>query len=337
MDGEAELNAVEKLTKDLKDAVSTLTPREVRFLVDTYYRHQDNRKRAASQVSALEKRNQPHRIVGWLSNNNKYLESQVKRALAAYSKSKPMGVWAESNVGIGPVISAGLMAHIDITKAPTYGHVWSFAGLTHGFGCPVKWEKGKVRPWNAKLSVLLWKASESFVKFSGRPDCFYGQLYVQEKAKLIGKNERGEFRAAAEDGSTRVGSTTDAWKWYSGCYKPEDVQAYRDALIKAKEISADEDGHFNPNDGELTEAQEAELEKIKPKKGEPGSGTAMLPPAHIQARAQRRVKKLFISHWWEEAYKQHYHREPPPPYPIAHMNHVHIIKSPVPSLAKIHE
>lgn len=52
--------------------------------------------------------------------------------------------------GIGPVISAGLLAHIDIHRAVTVGHIWRFAGLDPS----VKWLKKTKRPWNAGLKVL---------------------------------------------------------------------------------------------------------------------------------------------------------------------------------------
>ena len=56
-------------------------------------------------------------------------EISIKKALDVFSDTKPEGLWAKSVVGIGPVLAAGLMAHIDIEHCPTVGHIWSFAGL----------------------------------------------------------------------------------------------------------------------------------------------------------------------------------------------------------------
>src|SRR5579859_4783553 len=124
-----QLDAVTKMTKGIKAAVTTLNPHEVRFLVGQYYAIQEYRKSSNNQVRALDQAHQPKEVLNWLAGNMDMLENQIKGALAVYSKSTIIGKWAESICGIGPVISAGLQAHIDIEKAPTVGHIWSFAGL----------------------------------------------------------------------------------------------------------------------------------------------------------------------------------------------------------------
>ena len=92
------------------------------------------------------------------------------------------------------MLSAGLLAHIDITRAPTVGHIWSFAGLD-----PTKtWEKGQKRPWNSSLKTLCWKIGQSFMKFSNQEECFYGHLYRERKAREIARNEAGELAEQAK-------------------------------------------------------------------------------------------------------------------------------------------
>lgn len=207
-----------KLAKDLRKAAETLTPNEARFLVDTYYKMQEDRIRAGGQIRSMKSSEEkpveePHGVIQWIEEKSSQMEQQVKAALDVYSQSKPVGVWARSVVGIGPVIAAGLLAHIDITRAPTVGHIWRFAGLDP----TVKWEKKTKRPWNASLKTLCWKIGESFVKLSGRDDCFYGKLYLQRKAIEIEKNERREFAAQAEQKlkDFKIGKDTDAYKAYS--------------------------------------------------------------------------------------------------------------------------
>lgn len=56
-----------------------------------------------------------------------------------------------------------------------------------------------------------------------------------------------------------------------------------------------------------------------------------LPPAHLHARARRWVVKLFLAHWWEEAYRQHFGKEPPLPYPMGILGHAHRIEGPPPA------
>lgn len=118
-----------RLSRDLKRAAVTLTPAEARYLVDLYYQVQEYRKRAANQNRAMGESGEPHQLIDWVFASMETLENDIKRALDSYSDSRVAGRWAKSIVGIGPVIAAGLLAHIDITKAPTVGHIWRFAGL----------------------------------------------------------------------------------------------------------------------------------------------------------------------------------------------------------------
>lgn len=200
-----------KLTKDLKSAATKLTANEVRFLVDSYYQMQENRIRSAGQCRAMDETREPHEVLGWLMDRSDRLEQQVKAALDAYSRSHPVGQWARSIKGIGPVIAAGLLAHIDITKAPTVGHIWRYAGLDP----TSKWEKGQKRPWNASLKVLCWKIGESFVKVSSYDDDVYGKVYLERKAYEERKNEAGDYKTQADAGAARVAKTTEAFKSYA--------------------------------------------------------------------------------------------------------------------------
>lgn len=218
------VEAIRKLTKDEKQAAVTLGKDEARFLVDAYYQLQDNRIRSDGQVRSMSKDGEPHATLQWLANMNRTLEESIKSALDAYSNASPVGRWMRSQKGIGPVIAAGFLAHLDITKAETAGAFWSFAGLD-----PRKtWEKGQKRPWNANLKVLCWKLGESFVKVSGYEDAFYGKLYKERKALEIERNERGEFadQAAAKLEKFKIGKTTDAYKAYSqGKLPPAHIHA----------------------------------------------------------------------------------------------------------------
>ena len=205
--------AIRKLTKDERNAAITLGKAEARFLVDAYYQLQDNRIRSDGQVRSMSKDGEPHATLQWLADMNRTLEESIKAALDAYSGSDPVGQWMRSQKGIGPVIAAGFLAHLDITKAETAGAFWSFAGLD-----PRKtWDKGQKRPWNSNLKVLCWKLGESFVKVSGNEDAFYGRLYKQRKEIEIAKNEAGEFadQAKAKLEKYKIGKDTDAYKAYS--------------------------------------------------------------------------------------------------------------------------
>lgn len=207
------LTSVDRLSKDLAAASVTLSPDEARFLVDQYYAMQEDRIRAGHQVRALNESGEPHDVLRWLSGQSTTLENQIKRALTKFAESHPQGAWPLAQKGIGPVITAGLIAHIDITKAPTVGHIWRFAGLDP----TQKWDKGQKRPWNASLKTLCWKIGESFVKVSGDPDAYYGQVYVRRKLFEVDRNASGALKEQAEAAlkAKKIGKTTDAYKAYS--------------------------------------------------------------------------------------------------------------------------
>lgn len=181
-----DLPAVARLTRDLRDATITMTAQEARYLVDAYYTMQDLRIGQANRSRAMV--DEPHTTLAWLRDQSGVLEKQVQSALDRYSMSKPIGIWMRGIHGIGPVIAAGMLAHIDIKEAPTVGHIWRFAGLDP----TTVWEKGQKRPYNARLKVLCWKLGESFKKFSGDEKCYYGHLYRQRKEFEVARDERGE-------------------------------------------------------------------------------------------------------------------------------------------------
>jgi hypothetical protein len=185
--------AVTRLSRDLVKAAATLSEEEARYLVDGYYMMQDSRKRADNQLRSMQ--DEPHEILGWFGAQADIMEGQVKRALDVYSDNHAVGLWMKSLYGIGPVLAAGLLAHIDIKQAPTAGHVWRFAGLDPSS----KWGKGEKRPWNAELRTLTWKCGQSFMKFSGNENCVYGHTYKERKSFEVARNERGDNTARAAE------------------------------------------------------------------------------------------------------------------------------------------
>ena len=191
---------LELLSRDLKKAAEDLTASQARYFVDFYYTWQEARKSSANIVrsSAAEYagEDEPNQLVAWLTDNAYKVETQIKGALGVYAASHEVGRWSQSIFGVGPIISAGLLAHIDITKAPTVGHIWSFAGLNPD----MVWEKGMKRPYNAKLKTLCWKMADVFMKNRNKPGDMYGHFYDSRKAYETAKNEAGEYagRAAKE-------------------------------------------------------------------------------------------------------------------------------------------
>jgi hypothetical protein len=220
--GEA-LEPLKRLTKDLLKAAATLSVDEARYLVDAYYILQRNRITAANQGRTLEDNEEPHTVIDWLGVQNKMLESQLKNSLDKWSSHSPVGQWAKSICGIGPVIAAGLLAHIDITRAPTAGHIWAFAGLDPSRS----WDKGQKRPYNAKLKTLTaFKLGESFVKVQANEHDVYGRVFAHRKQIETARNEALTFADLARQRLPTVSKATDAYKAYSqGKLPPAHIHA----------------------------------------------------------------------------------------------------------------
>ena len=263
------LNLV-KLTRDQRDAARSMTEKEARYLVGNYYKMQENRKRSQNQLTAMEKAGEPHAIIRWSNENSKMMETQLRTVLGVFAEDRVVGRWSQSIVGIGPVISAGLVAYIPFNETPGVSNLWSYAGLNP----QAVWEKGTKRPWNAALKTLCWKVGESFVHTCNHDDSSYGRFYVQWKQAEETRNESGHNAAAA-----------------------------------AKIL-------LTKNFGKETAAKAC-------------YGAGKLPPAHVHARATRKVVKLFLSHWYTVLYEStNGHPMEVMPYAIDHLGHKDFIPAP---------
>lgn len=350
------------LRKDLKQVAGGLTIAEVRFIVDNYYTWQANRIASHNQATALSKTGEPHMALEYIEKAFKKFEDDMQAMLDAFTRSTEMGQWSRSILGVGPVLAAGLQAHLDITKAPTVGHFWRFAGVdptikwlgtkgaadlvdrgvrevgqegvsadllawlaaeTHrrhevverfavdpetGKYSLTKLKKGLARrPWNAALKVMVWKLGESFNKVQNYERDYYGKKIAQRKRWEWEKNLRGDYadQAVQKLVDYRIGTDTDAYFYYGA---------------------------------RLTAEMAADIAKLPPTQrqarmraiaGAPGSGVPMLPPGHIFARSKRWGAKLYLAHWHGKAYRLHFKTEPPKPYAIEFMGHVHYMPEPV--------
>lgn len=210
--------------RDLNQLSGDLTRHQARYLVDTYYQLQDFRITSQSRTREQMDDSEPFDVQDWINTSFQDMESEMQRFLGLWASEQRVGRWLQSIKGIGPVMSAGFLAHTDIERHHRVGNLWSYAGLVPG----QKKEKGKKLNWNAQLKVLCWKAGESFVKVSGYEDALYGQLWKQRKAREVEANDNLAYEEQARHKleTTKIGKDTDAYKWYSaGKLPPAHVHA----------------------------------------------------------------------------------------------------------------
>lgn len=183
----AEAEALARLDRVTREAALLAGREEVRVLVEAYYDLQKSRIQMGNREGAFTRREETPELIAFFSEQYGTIEGQMRAVLTKWAKNSPHAAWPLSQKGIGPVLAAGLVAHIDITRAPTVGHIWSFAGLNPN----AVWKKGERRPWNASLKTLCWKIGDSFVKVSGREGAYYGQLYRERKAFELDRDASG--------------------------------------------------------------------------------------------------------------------------------------------------
>src|SRR5262245_19818712 len=180
-----ELLRLPRLTKDLRDAARLLTAKQQRYLVDQYYQIQDVRKRRATHTRAALAEPEPNEWITSLTGYVTRLEKLIAGALHVATDQTAVSRWAKAQVGIGPVLTAGLAAYINIEITPSVSALWSLAGQNP----TAVWEKGQKRPWNARFKELCWKIGDSFCKFHNHERCLYGHLYAARKQLEVERNE----------------------------------------------------------------------------------------------------------------------------------------------------
>jgi hypothetical protein len=183
------LPEIETLERKIRTTAAELPPEEARLLVLLYYQLQEHRIATGNQA----KSGGDNPILLHYHTQLSALEKSLPPLLGRWAQSQTIGKWSLSQIGVGPVMAAGLLAHIDIVKFPSVSHLWSFAGQNP----MAKWGKGEKRPWNAQLKVLCWKIGDSFVKLNKHPECYYGRIYAHRKEIEVSRNEQGAFAEQA--------------------------------------------------------------------------------------------------------------------------------------------
>jgi hypothetical protein len=306
-----------------------LSQREVRYLVDLYYQCQEYRISTANQNRVLVKFQEPNQLILWALGNFKLLEKNLARVMDKYTMTTLAGRWQRSIMGIGPVIAAGLLGHLEIERAPTAGQFWRYAGLDPS----VEWI-GKER-------------AEKLVKeIVGSGRVTITTEHVAQCAMRVNRNFNNILKLAQDDNGklTRSGLQgalakrpynaklkTLCWKIGESFVKVSNKEAdfYGKVYVQRKEQEA----KWNEQ-GKYADQAKAKLEKFnitaQPTRGIYESGK--LPPAHLHERAKRYAVKLYLSHLHHVLHVEKIGFLPPPPRPyvIEHMGHAHIIPVPDP-------
>jgi hypothetical protein len=188
------------------------------------------------------------------------MEKDIKHECQGLIKDWPVwNDWLKDVRGVGPIITAGLMAFIDINIATSPSKLWHYAGhhVTAEGKLP-RLEKGKKRTWNRRLQTIVWNAGESFVRSGDGYRALYDRFKEDEISKRV----------------------------HSVKADPEDLAGE----ILAESLGGKEAGFKIVNKSSAV----ALLKKIK------GRDRILVErtPGHIDRRARRRMRKVFLGHLW---------------------------------------
>lgn len=343
MDDEARmaLSNFTKFDKDVKATIVTATVADVRFCVQAYYQLQGLRITLAGQLRSIEQgksggskvkdKNAPQaEVLQWLYNNILGMENEIKRAMNIWSDSNTVASWCKQVCGIGPVISAGLAAHFDVTKAPSVAHFYSYSGYNDNNDPWLGKEKAKalVRKHCPKPIVT----TDQLMALAEDPEC---PRSLEKLRRYAYDTKKDKYtRDALEKGLAKIPYNAELktllWKLGESFVKVSNKPASLYGMIykqkKLSEIEKNERLEFS--DQATRKLQTTNIGKNT--LAYQSYSIGKLPDAHIHSRATRFAVKLFISHLFEEMYRVEYNSEPPRLYQHVYLEHNDYIAPEVP-------
>lgn len=335
------LELLQKLSKDVKQTATNLTKNEARYLVDLYYQIQNFRIAVAGQVRNILKPQDPEaeiepcETLKFFFGNFEQLEKNMVAVLDVYTDNDPVGRWCKSIIGVGPVISAGLIANLNLEEHPTAGHFWSYCGLNDAN-----------RPWLGKektkkiVDGILGDKKNKDITYEDFAKCCEATKW---KAHNVIKAKDGKGKPIFIDGDNYTFTKDNIIKQLAKrpyndnmkvlCWKmaqcfvkvqnnPKDIYGKLYVERKLYEQQKNENGDYKEQAAKSLARVGKNTETYK------WNVKGMLSPAHINRRAERWMTRIFLSHLHQVMYMVEYGTMPAKPYAIEHMGHSHEIQCP---------
>lgn len=218
------------VNKDFASAAKRMPEKEVKYLVSMYYTCQNMRIAVAGRLRMLGE--ESNELLGIFLGQFEEVEKDIQAALDVYTDNNSIGNRFRQVKGIGPVLTAGWLAHVNVHIAGNCAKVLSFGGYNPN----MVWGKGQKRPYNAEFKLVLSKMGRAFVFLSNR-NSFFGQKYKEYKRVIEAKNERGEFaeRCAEILATKNYKKTTKAYQAYTKGQYPK-AHIIASARLKATSL-----------------------------------------------------------------------------------------------------
>jgi len=280
-----------------------------RFLVDCYYQEQDRRKLLTNQIRACNELGEPCEHLAYIAKRADENEDYIRKALTQYSKAHPVGQWATEIIGIAGVLSSGLLAHVDITRTPTIGALWRYAGLD-----PTnKWlGRGGANRLVNQIVGDDKVTDEHLARISGQLNRKV-HLLVPQVQNQDGRVTRESLRRGLAKCPWNKGLKVLCWKIGESFKKQSGNQNsfYGSVYLarKAYELAKNEKGDY-ADQAALWLPRMSATSKVSIEAYQAGK----LPMHQIVKRSCRYAAKLFLAHWHSVYWVLHYKVAPAKPY-----------------------
>lgn len=327
-----------KLSKDIKTkilSVHSISRAEIRTLVNIFYQMQKIRIALREQIRSIEqgKSNGGENkevniaVLDFILTNATVLENNIKTSLELFVQSTEEGRWLLAIKGIGPVLAAGLLGHLDVTDKDYATQFINFAGLNDNnrpwlgvskseaivkevMGDAKKLDDDMVREiaqktqWSYNyLLSKAYKVSEKTGKGSWN------------KQKLINACATIPYNKSLKVLMYKVGSS---FQW--NCNKPDSKYGSLFNQRRDYEMNKNEAGEYAEQAHDIiTSKNWSDKTSDVYKTYESGK----LPKGHINMRAMRWTEKIFLSHLFEEMYRVRNDKIPPRYYSLEHFEGQH--------------
>jgi hypothetical protein len=292
-----------------------LTNGEARCLIANYYQAQELRKRSDMQLRHQGDKDDHESMLDYFGHAQAVIEGDVKRGLKEFAKASPVGLWMMAQTGVGEVIAAGILAHVDIERAKTAGAIWALAGLDPTQQWISREAADKMvcsQPTDLDVKNLCERTGKKFAtvhRFATTDHA--GNPTSLTKASLAKALSRRPYSPDLKQVCWHAGQ---CFKRVSGDSSSLYGQLYHDHKLLV--VSRNERGDFAERAKTFT-TRSPEVRAIL-KQGK-------LPAGNLDQQACNFATKIFLSHVHAVMYWNRYRTAPPKPFAIGILGHAHEI------------
>ena len=327
-----EIKMINKASRDTKSQIVKLGREEIKYIIGTYYDMQDSRVRANNQSKALDSREKPNELLSWLRDCDQLIEGEIKKTMEHYVKYFDIGIWLNGIMGIGPVISAGLIAFVDFEKAKTAGNIFRLADLDPSITwMGAKGAEFEIKKYKKELGMNENdKIDKGFIlglcnKLKRNPEKFINASNVKNdkfsEEKLRKELSKPHYNPRFKQICFHIGESVNK-------------QHNRELDLYGKLMQIRKEWHRRKNEsGQCLDQANRLIENMKPgvyqKDYYPILEKGKVPPWYIHACSKQWATKMFLSHYHEVGYRLYHKRIPPKPYATTmEGNHNHYVPPP---------